>query len=324
MKKIARTVFVILIFCFLSCGEEKMSDVIEASGTIEATDITISSKTAGQLKEIMVIEGEKITKDQILAVLDHESLDIQLRQAQAAVEQSEAQLHLLLAGPQKEDIRLAQEKVKLAEINLQQAETERERTIKLYESNVVTEQQYQIEITKYEQAENQLMTAKENLKKVKNIVRPEEIESARANVKRNKVSIELIQKNIDDCTIKSPVSGIMTKKFVEAGEYVIPGSSLMNISELDIVKLVIYVTEPELGRIKLGQYADVSIDTYKDKVYKGEVIYISTEAEFTPKTIQTKEERTKLVYAVKIQLPNSDYELKSGMPADAILKFTKN
>ena len=131
--------------------------------------------------------------------------------------------------------------------------------------------------------------------------------------------MDLIQQNIDDCTIKSPVTGIVSKKYSETGEYVTPGSSVLKISDLKTVNLFIYITEPELGKVKLGQIAEVSIDSYKDKIYKGEIIYISPEAEFTPKSIQTKEERTKLVYAVKIRIPNSELDLKSGMPADAKL-----
>lgn len=321
MNKIFPLTAIILTVMLISCGEKKNENEINASGTIEATDVTISSRVAGEIKYINVKEGDNVKKDDILLQLDHEALDIQLRQAQAGVEQSEAQLRLLQAGPRKEDIRLAEEQIELAEINLQQASTERDRVIKLYESNVITEQQYQIELTRYDRAVNQLSTAKENLKKVKNIIRPQEIESAQANVKRSVVSVDLIRKNIEDCTIKSPVNGIVTKKFVETGEYVTPGSSVLNISDLQTVKLVIYVTEEELGKVRLGQQADVSIDTYKDKVYKGEVIYISPEAEFTPKNIQTHDERTKLVYAVKLQIPNNEFDLKSGMPADAKIIF---
>ena len=166
---------------------------------------------------------------------------------------------------------------------------------------------------------NQYNSAKENLNKIKNITRPEEIESAKANVKRNMVSVDLIRKNIEDCTIISPVDGIVSKKFVETGEYVTPGAAVLKLSDLQNVDLYIYVTEEELGKVKLGQKADVTIDTYKDKTYKGEVIYISPEAEFTPKSIQTQEERTKLVFAVKINIPNFEFDLKSGMPADAKL-----
>ncbi|MEO8666736.1 MAG: efflux RND transporter periplasmic adaptor subunit [Ignavibacteria bacterium] len=318
MKIITFFTFAALI-CFAACSEKQPSNEISSSGTIEATDVTVSSRVPGEIREILFNEGDKIKKDDILLMIDHESLDIQLRQAQAGVEQAEAQLRLLQAGARKEDIRLAQQQLDLTDINLKHAETEKERVENLYRENAITQQLYEDGLTRYDQALNQYNTAKENLSKVKNIIRPEEIESAKANLKRSLVSIDLIKKNIEDCTVRSPIDGIVTKRFIEIGEYVTPGASLLNISDLQLVKLVIYVTEEQLGKVKLGQAADVNIDTYKDKIYKGEVIFISTEAEFTPKNIQTQDERTKLVYAVKIQIPNPSFELKSGMPADAKL-----
>lgn len=312
--------FVILASLTLSgCKDKVPENEINASGTIEATDVTVSSKIAGQIRNILVDEGSIIKKDDILVVLDHELLDIQLRQAAAGVDIAQAQLDLLISGARKEDITLAQDQVESTKITLDQATADKDRFIKLYETNTITLKQLEDVTTKYDIAFNQYKSAEENLNKIKNITRKEDIESAKANVQKNKVSMELIQQNIDDCTIKSPVTGIVSKKFSETGEYVTPGSSILKIADLKTVNLYIYITEPELGKVKLGQSADVTIDSYKDKVYKGEIIYISQEAEFTPKSIQTKEERTKLVYAVKIKIPNPDMDLKSGMPADAKL-----
>jgi HlyD family secretion protein len=120
-----------------------------------------------------------------------------------------------------------------------------------------------------------------------------------------------------DCYIISPIDGFVVKKFVEKGETVNQSTSLFKISDLSTVDLIIYVSEEEMGSVKLGQKADVKVDAFKEKVFEGKVIYISPEAEFTPKNIQTKDERTKLVFAVKIKIKNPDFELKSGMPADA-------
>lgn len=309
----------LFLLIIAGCGEIKNTNEINASGTIEATDVVVSSKTAGQIEDIAVKEGDKVSKDDLLVVLDHKSLDIQLRQMSAGIEQAEAQLRLLQSGARKEDIALAKEQVKTAKINLDQALTDKERLSKLLESNTITQKQFEDASVKYELAQNQYNTARQNLLKVSNIVRPEEIESSKANLKRNQVGLEIIQKNIEDCTVKSPLSGIVTKKFVEAGEYVTLGSSLLKLSDLSIVNFYIYINETDLGKIKLGQKAEVKTDSYKDKIYGGEVIFISPEAEFTPKNIQTPEERTKLVFKVKIQIPNPDSELKSGMPADAKL-----
>lgn len=304
----------------ISCNEDPDPNLITASGNVEAIVVTVSAKTAGQIQSFSVAEGNDVKEGDVLATLDHSLLDVQLRQSEANVQQAQAQLRLLQSGARKEDISIAQEQVELARINLQQAEDDRIRFEKLIETNTITKKQYDDAVAKFESAANQLNTALENLKKVRSLIRPEEIESAKANLKKMQAGVDLIKQNIDDCTIRSPISGTVTKKFTESGEYVTPGTSLLSIADLSTVDLKIYVPEEQLGKIKTGGEAEISTDTFKDKKYKGEIIFISPEAEFTPKNIQTKEERTKLVYAVKIRIPNPDRELKSGMPADAMIR----
>lgn len=314
-----RIVLSLMLFSFFisSCSDKKDPNTITASGTIESVNVTVSSKLSGQVKLIAVKEGDKVKKGDLLAEIDHELLDIQLRQAEANIEGANAQLKLLISGARKEDVRSAQEQVTQAKTNLDQAKTDRDRMKALYESNTVTKKQYDDAVSRYEITLAQYNTSKENLQKVKNIIRPEEIENARANVKRNIASADLLKQNIEDCKIYSPSDGIVSKKFVEAGEIVSPSSSILKISDLQTVNLVIYVTETELAKVKLGQKADIKIDSYKDKNYEGKIIFISPEAEFTPKNIQTQDERTKMVFAVKIEISNPQFELKPGMPADA-------
>ncbi|MEP7146361.1 MAG: biotin/lipoyl-binding protein, partial [bacterium] len=155
MKIITYLNYALLVCLISACSNKQSSNEISASGTIEATDVTVSSRAAGQITEILFKEGDKIKKDDMLLKVDHESLDIQLRQAEAGVEQAEAQLRLLQAGARREDIKLAQEQVNLAQINLKQAETEKERVIKLHEANVLTQQQYEDALTKFDQVMNQ-------------------------------------------------------------------------------------------------------------------------------------------------------------------------
>ena len=162
-----------------------------------------------------------------------------------------------------------------------------------------------------------LKSAKENFEKVKNLARPEELKQAEANLNRSIANVNLIKKNLNDCYVTSPSSGYITKKFVEIGEIAGMMSSLFQVADLSSADLVIYVPETELGKVQLGQKAEITVDTYPDKFFNGRVIYISPQAEFTPKNIQTQEERTKLVFAVKIKIDNPEFELKDGMPADA-------
>lgn len=319
LKFLISSIFLIIIsvFVFSGCKEEVDTNAISGSGNIEATNIVISSKTPGQIKEIYVKEGDMVKAGDVLFLIDHDLLDIQLRQALAAVEQADAQLKLLQQGARSEDIRIAEDNVSAAEINLKQAETDLQRMKNLVNENAATVKNLEDAELVYDLRENQLNSAEENLMKVRTIIRREEVESAAANLKRSQANADLIRKNIEDCKVSSPLEGIITKKLAEPGEFVNTGSSILNIADLKVVDLFIYVTEAKLGKIKLGQEADITNDTYPDKKYSGEVIYISPEAEFTPKNIQTKEERTKLVFGIKIRIPNASYELKSGMPADA-------
>jgi HlyD family secretion protein len=304
-------------FILLSCNNKKDPNVIKASGTIETTNVTVSSKSNGQIKIITVKEGDQVKAGDVLLEIDHEMLDIQLRQSEAGTEFSDAQLKLLKSGARKEDIRQSQESVNQAKTNLDQAKQDLERMKTLYETNTVTKKQYDDAASKYDITVAQYNSSRENYNKIKTLTRPEDIESARANVKKSVANTEAIKKNIEDCKVIAPIDGFITQKYVELGENVVPSASLFKISDLKTVKLIIYVTEEELGKVKLGEKADITVDSFKDKVFSGEVIFISSEAEFTPKNIQTPEERTKLVYAVKIQIPNPHFELKSGMPADA-------
>jgi HlyD family secretion protein len=284
-------------------------------------NITVSSKSSGQIKKLLVDEGSHVKKGDLLVEIDHNLLDIQLRQAEANVELANAQLKLLISGSRKEDIKQSEEVLKQSKINLEQSKADKERMDKLYRAGSVTKKQLEDAETRFDLTLAQYNSANENLKKIRKIARPEEIEQSRANLKKNIAGADILKQNIEDCKVYAPTDGIISKKYVEAGEIVNMNSSLMKLSDLETVNLIIYVNETELGKVKLGQKADITTDTYKDKVYNGNIIFISPEAEFTPKNIQTQDERTKLVFSVKIEIPNPQFELKPGMPADAKITF---
>lgn len=316
--KIIKSVLILSTFVFLySCGENDNNKIIDASGTIESTNVIVSSRTAGDVKEILFDEGSRVNAGDTILIIDREALDYQLEQALAAEQIAQAQLDLMLKGARNEDIKQAEEMMKQSEINFNSAKADFERYKQLWETKSISKKQFEDMTARYEVAMAQYNSAKENYQKVKKIFRPEEIEQAKGNVKKAKGSVELLKKNIRDSYVVSPISGFVVKKFVEVGETVTPMSSLFKVSNLRTVELMIYVSEVELGKIKLGQKAEVTIDTYPDRKYEGKVTYISPEAEFTPKNVQTKDERTKLVFAVKISVDNKNFDLKPGMPADA-------
>jgi HlyD family secretion protein len=307
------------VICLICCGSRRSDGPISASGTIEAVEVDVAAKTTGQVKSVAVEEGSRVKAGDELAVIDSDSLAIQLRQAEAGVELARSQLDLLLKGARLEDIRQTEEAAKQAEANLFLAGEDLKRIRVLYEKQSATAKMKQDAEARYEVAKAQNEAAQQALLKVRRLSRPEEVRAAEARLAQAEAARDLLKKTIADATIVSPVAGIVTHKAVEAGEFVGPGMPLLTVADLDNVRLNIYITEVELGRVRLGQEASIRIDSHPGQTFSGTVIFISPEAEFTPKNVQTREERVKLVYRVKFEIPNPEGILKPGMPADAVI-----
>ena len=312
-KYLITTILSLLIF---ACSGNNRNSIIEESGTIEATESVISSQAAGKIIKIIKDEGAQVTTGDTIVIIDHEALDIQRKQMIANKEIARAQLDLLIIGARREDINQAEQILNQAEVNFEIARSDKERMENLIKANTITQKQYEDATARFDIAQAQLNSAKENFNKIKNIARPEEIAQAKANYQKAEAVVESIDKNIRDCYVVSPMNGFVIKKFIELGETVSMLSSLFKLADLSKAKVTIYVSETEIGKIKLRQKAEIKVDSFPDKSFEGKVIYISSEAEFTPKNIQTKDERTKLVFAVKIEIPNPQQELKTGLPAD--------
>lgn len=311
---------ILLMLGFVGCSSNS-NNKIEASGTIESTNVIVSSKVRGEIEQMLFTEGDKVTKGDTLYIIDSEELLYQKNRAEAAVNMADAQLKLMLKGARKEDVLQAKALLMQAEVSYNNTKKDKERIENLYKKNAVSEKQYDDINSAYKIALSKYNSAKENFSKISKLTRPEELQQAEARLAEANANLNLIKKQFNDSYITSPAKGFVVKKFFEVGEFVNPSSSLLKISDLSKVELIIYVSEIELGAVQLGQTADVYVDAYPDKNFEGKVTYISPEAEFTPKNIQTKDERTKLVFAVKIELNNPEFKLKPGMPADAIIKI---
>jgi HlyD family secretion protein len=303
-----------------ACSGNGKDILVEESGTIESTNVVLSAQSAGKITQLFFDEGARVKKGDTLLIIDHELLSLQLNQAIAGRDIAKAQLDLLIKGARAEDLQQAKEAFNQAEANLKLAETDKTRFETLYSSNAVTRKQLDDVLLRFEVVKSQYAAVQENLKKLEHLARPEEIAQAKANLAKSEAGIELLKKNIRDCFIISPINGVIVKRFVEAGETVSMMSSLLKVSDLSRVEVVIYVSEKVLPEIKLNQTASIVTDGQPDKTYEGKVIFISPEAEFTPKNIQTKEERTKQVFAVKLEIDNKSEDLKTGLPADVKIK----
>jgi len=311
---------VLVALSALACSNGRDRDVIAASGTIEAIEVNVASKVGGQIERLGVEEGARVAPGDVVAEIDHAALDIQLRQAEAGVDLARAQLLLLRNGARREDIQQAEAALKQAEANLRTASDDARRMRELLRTGSVTRKQADDAESRLTVAEAQHIAAVESLNKIRRFARPEEIQAAEARLAQAEAARDLLAKTIADCVVIAPAGGVVTHKAVEAGELVAPGATLVTLVELASVHVMLYLTEIEVGRVRLGDAADVEIDAFPGRPFPGRVTYISPEAEFTPKNVQTKEDRVKLVFGVKVEIENREGLLKPGLPADAILR----
>ena len=267
----------------------------------------------------------------------------EIEQAEASVQKAKARLEELLAGSRPQEVAAAGATVEKARADLEKLRVDYERQKQLHDKDVISTREFEASQTAYEMAKAKLQEDEEKLKLVKEGPRKEEIEQARAALKesrerhalikkgprketieqararlgRTKQGLAMAETRLSYTTLVSPLSGIVLSKNIEPGEYVAPGTPVVTIGDLENVWLRAYINETDLGRIKVGQKVRVITDTYPGKVYEGRISFISSEAEFTPKNVQTEKERVKLVYRIKVDIPNPRMELKPGMPADA-------
>jgi len=278
----------------VGCGNNGEKDKIELSGTVETTNIILSSQVTGTVDRIVQEEGNRIIAGDTLIIIDAEAYILQLNQAEAQRDLAKSKYDMLKKGARSEDKSQAAEGLNQAEANYVSAKTDFERMKNLFKNQSITKKQFDDAKTRLTIAEAQLNSAKQNLKKIENFARPEELDQAISAFNAADANVKLLQKRVNDCYVLSPINGQIVKNFVEIGETLNPQSSLVKVSNQSDVEVVVYIQETDLGKVKLGQKAEIFSDSYEDKAYEGKVTYISPEAEFTPKNIQTKEERTKL------------------------------
>jgi HlyD family secretion protein len=310
----------VLLLALLAAAacREAGDDAIVASGYVEATEVRVSAKVGGTLEALLVEEGDLVAAGQEIARVD--AVDLRLARDAAAAERdgADAALRLLLAGSREEDVAEARALAQRARAELDSAERDLARFQGLLDTGSGTEKQRDDAHTRRDVAAKSLQAARDRLRRLEAGSRPEEIEAARARLAAAQARIAQIDQQVADAVVRSPVAGVVTARPAEAGENVAPGAPLVVVTDLSDAWLNVYVGEQDLARIRIGQEAEVTTDDGQSR--PGRVIFVSSEAEFTPKNVQTPEERVKLVYKVKVRLENGDGLFKPGMPAGARLR----
>jgi len=301
-----------------ACRRGDDAGLIRASGHVEATEVRISTKVAGRLRSFELREGDPVAAGQLLAELDTTDLKLSLGQAHAERDQAAAELRLRLAGSRREDIAELVAQKASVEAELLAADRDLARMQGLLDKGSGTTKSRDDAQTHRDTTASRLEALEQAVARAKAGSRPEEIEASRARLAAMEARAAQLEQQLRDANVTSPVAGVVTEKVSEAGELLQVGSLLCVVTDLADPWLNVYVGEPDLGRIRLGQEAEVRSDD--GQVRKGHVTFIASKAEFTPKNVQTRDERVKLVYKVKLGLENADGIFKPGMPAEARLR----
>ena len=298
-----------------ACGARHASDHVVASGHVEATEVRILTKVRGRLLQRPVDEGDRVKAGQTLAVLDTVDAELTLREAEARRDEADAQLRLRVAGSRPEDVHELAARSASAEAQLDAAEKELTRQERLVAEGVTTAQTRDEALARRDSAAATLEASRQALQRAKAGSRAQEIQEARATREAAEARIAQLRQQIADATIVSPVDGLVTQKLAEPGELLAAGAPVLVVTDLAKPWLVVYVAETDLGRVKIGSDASVVTDAGESR--PGKVTFVASQAEFTPKNVQTRDERVKLVYRVKVGLENPDGLFKPGMPAEA-------
>ena len=313
-----------------ACGNGTDGDLLRASGYVEATEVRVAPEVGGRVVEVLVAEGDRISPGTLIARLDTADTELAIRQREAERDQALAQLRLLQAGARGEDIRQARAQAESAQADVRAAESELEsatadlaRFDALLAANAGSRKQRDDAATRRDvaaarvnAARDRARAAEEGVARLRAGARPEEIAAARARVAAVEAQLAALHKALGDAVLKAPVGGVVTSKLIDAGEIVPPATAIVIITDLDHAWANVYVDEPVVPRLKLGQAMTLVTDA-GDRL-QGTITFISPRAEFTPRNVQTAEERSKLVYRIKVTTDNRAGVLKSGMPVEAV------
>ncbi len=324
--------------------------LVDEGQTVKAGQLVARLDSAELAQEAALRRADAQAAQAALAEMEAGSRPEEIAQAQAAGEQAKARLDEMLAGSRPQEVAAAEAALRRAQSEAERARLDEERYAGLYKRNIVSAQQYDAARTasrtvleRQHEAEEQMklvragprqeqiaqaraawQQADERYALVRKGPRREQIDQGRARHEQVRQALAVAETRLGYATLASPLSGVVLSKNAEPGEIVAAGTPIVTVGDLEHPWLRAYIDETDLGRVKVGQRARVSTDTYHGKVYDGHVSFIASQAEFTPKSVQTAKERVKLVYRIKVEIANPNMELKPGMPADAEIVLEDN
>ena len=295
------------------------AEALRLSGNVEAVDAQLAFKHPGRMARRAVSEGDRLQSGALVAQLDdrEQRAELALREAEHAA--AAAALAELEAGSRPQEIAAAAATVRRTRAAREQARLELDRTQELFDHQVISDRELEAARAAFEVADALEREAIERLRLAEEGPRPEAIQQARARLAQAQAGVDLARTRLEDTSLAAPFGAVVLAHHLEPGEVAAAGAPVVTVADLARVWVRVYLNETDLGRIRHGQAVEVRTDTYPDKPYSGTVSFIAAEAEFTPRAVQTHQERVKLVYRLKVDVANPAGELKPGMPADVLI-----
>ncbi|MGA2608476.1 MAG: efflux RND transporter periplasmic adaptor subunit [Terriglobia bacterium] len=297
-----------------------VENVLKLSGNIEAHESLVSFKVTGRIIALPVEEGMTLKSGDLLARLDSDDYRQQVAEDESAIRVRDRQLALGLAGSRTQDIEAAKLAVLDAQADLEQKKKDYARYQALYEKDEIPGQTRDLAATNITRAQATCDRAQQIYNELVEGTRKEELAVEHSNVQQADQNLQMSRIRLAYTVLRAPFNGVVLVRQAELGEVVSPGTPIVTLADLDHLWVRVYVPETDLGKVHWGQVVDVRTDTYPDRIYHGRISFISSQAEFTPKSVQTEKERVTLVYRVKVDVENPNRELKPGMPADAFIQ----
>ena len=322
MKTVAKAVVLLIIAAtvaaFLYQREQKkksepVSDSLTYYGNIEIRRVNLSFRVAGKIADVLAEEGESLTKGQTFAKLDAEPLEVDVQLAQAALDQARAALEKAENGARKQELEEARAQADECRATLELAEADLSRNENLIGKNAVSQSGYDASLSTRNVAKARLAKALANLELLEEGTRQEDLAAARASVAQAEAALARAKIAFQDAVLQAPNDGVVLTRVAEPGAIVAAGQTVATLSVRDVVWVYIFVEEPDLGKVAPGVEVEISTDS-SEKKYVGHVGYVSPEAEFTPKTVETPNLRTNLVYRARIVVETPDLGLRQGAP----------
>ena len=323
--KIVKRIAVLLIIAgivgaFLYMREQKKKDAsvqdsLTYYGNVEIRRVNLSFRVGGRVAEILAEEGDELTKGQEFAKLDMEPMEVDVQLAQAALDASRAALEKAENGARKQEIDEAKAQAEECRATLELAEADLERNENLIGKNAVSQSGYDASLSTRDVARARLARALANVELLEEGTRREDIDAAKAAVAQAEASLQKARIALKDAVLTAPNDGVVLTRVAEPGAIVATGQTIATLSARDVVWVYIFIEEPDLGKVAPGTPVEITTDS-SEKTYVGHVGYVSPEAEFTPKTVETPNLRTNLVYRARIVVDAPDLGLRQGAPVD--------